>query len=41
LRLSDCYIQSSRLEGVIVPHFQSLFLGWNQQHSCNRSEMGY
>jgi hypothetical protein len=35
LRLSDCYIQSSRLKGVIVPCFGDLYLGCNQQLGRN------
>lgn len=41
LRLSYCYIQSSRLEGVNAPCFEALYSGWNQQLSQKSDEKGY
>jgi hypothetical protein len=41
LRLSDCYIQNSRLKGAIVPCFRNLYLGCNQELRGNWSEKGY
>ena len=41
LRLSDCYIQSIRLNRVIVPCFGSLYLGCNQPLGENGGRKGY
>ena len=37
LRLSDCYIQSSRLKGVIVPCFGTLYSEQAEQLSPNQA----